>query len=203
MVGLVFANLPVPSKSLKFIHPLVMTAKKILIGGFALISILTSCKKEVDELPPATQTGANTFGARINGKYWVPARFGILPANNLLEAFYSGPNSVIITARNFSASPTETVFEMQIADLTGPGTYYMNQDISKPSAFSYVYYVKRTITPENEWQTSTKHMGVVNVTRFDRTEKIISGTFELNAGSLYNSGESLTVTEGRFDVKFQ
>lgn len=179
-----------------------MTAKNILAGAFALLTMLSACTKEVDELPAATQTGANTFGAKINGSYWVPARFGIVPANNLLEAFYSGPNSVMITARNFSSSPTETVLEMQIADITGPGTYYFNQDFTKPTGASYVYYIKRTITPENEWQTSTKHSGSVTITRFDRVEKIISGTFEVNAGSLNNTG-SLAITEGRFDVKFQ
>lgn len=180
-----------------------MTAKNILAGSLSILLFFSACTKEVDELPPATQTGANTFGAKINGKYWVPARFGIVPANNLLEAFYSGPNSILITARNFSASPTETVFEMQIADIDGPGTYYMNQDVTKPSAASYAYYVKRTITPEDEWQTSTKNNGTVVITRFDRNEKIISGTFELNAGSLYHSGQAISVTEGRFDVKFQ
>jgi hypothetical protein len=180
-----------------------MTSNKLLLGGLSLLLFFSACTKEVDELPAATQTGANTFGARINGKYWTPARFGIIPASNLLEAFYTGPNSIRITARNFSASPTETVFELHIANIDGPGTYYLNQDFTQPSPYSYGYYIKRTITPEDEWQTSNKHTGSVTVTRFDRASKIISGTFEMNAGSTLNTGTSLTVTEGRFDVKFE
>lgn len=201
--GPVFAFFKFPSNSLIFIYQLVMTAKNILAGVLSILLFFSACTKEVDELPPATQTGANTFGAKINGKNWVPARFGIIPANNLLEAFYSGPNSIMITARNFSASPTETVLEMQIANIDGPGTYYMNQDFTKPTAASYAYYVKRTITPEDEWQTSTKNNGTVVITRFDQNEKIISGTFEINAGSLYHNGQAISITEGRFDVKFQ
>lgn len=181
---------------------LVMAIKNILLCGLSFLLLLSSCSKEVDELPPATQTGANTFGVKINGKNWVPARFGIVPATNLLEASWTGPESVIIYARNFSASPTETVFEIQISNLTGPGTYYFNQTITKPTGASYGYYVKRTITPEDEWQTSSQFTGSVNVTRFDRANHIISGTFEFNAGSLYHPDEFIAVTDGRFDVKF-
>ena len=31
-----------------------------------------SCKKEINALPDATQTGANTAGCLIDGKAWVP-----------------------------------------------------------------------------------------------------------------------------------
>ncbi len=40
----------------------------LLVGSLTLIS--ASCKKEktgADGLPPATQTGANTFGCLVNG----------------------------------------------------------------------------------------------------------------------------------------
>jgi len=30
--------------------------------------LVTSCKKEADKLPSATETGANTFGCLVNGK---------------------------------------------------------------------------------------------------------------------------------------
>ena len=41
---------------------------KILLTAFIAILFLGSCKKDVTELPPATQTGANTFGAMVDGK---------------------------------------------------------------------------------------------------------------------------------------
>ena len=41
--------------------------------AIAITLIFASCKKEnEDTLPPATQTGAGTFGCRINGKVYVP-----------------------------------------------------------------------------------------------------------------------------------
>ena len=86
--------------------------KKILICCFS-IAMLASCKKEVTELPAATQTGANTFGAKINGVFWAPQGFGPLPANDILEARMAG-HDITINARNFSSSPNETEFQLTI-----------------------------------------------------------------------------------------
>ncbi|MGI4884718.1 MAG: hypothetical protein ACRYFR_07130 [Janthinobacterium lividum] len=40
------------------------------------LALLLGCKKNeqapVDQLPPATQTGANTFGCLLNGQTWTP-----------------------------------------------------------------------------------------------------------------------------------
>ena len=41
--------------------------------AIACSAIFASCKKEhEDTLPPATQTGAGTFGCKINGKIFIP-----------------------------------------------------------------------------------------------------------------------------------
>ena len=47
---------------------------KKLLFVLASVAVLTSCKKEVDELPEPTQTGANIFGAKLNGEFWVPQK---------------------------------------------------------------------------------------------------------------------------------
>ena len=46
----------------------------LLIVFTFLLLIASSCKKESnkDKLPPATQTGENTFGCLVNGKVFVP-----------------------------------------------------------------------------------------------------------------------------------
>jgi len=175
--------------------------KKILIACLSIV-LLASCKKEVSELPPATQTGANTFGAKVNGVLWAPQGFGSFPANDILEARMSG-HDITINARNFSSSPNETEFQLTIFNVTAPGTYQFNTDVIHPNGTaSYGYYVKRNITPQNEWLTSSIYTGSVNITRIDDVNMIVSGTFQFDAGSIYNS-DVLHVTEGRFDVKIQ
>lgn len=174
---------------------------KIFFTACICSLFLLSCKKEITELPPATQTGANTFGAKVNGEFWVPQGFGSLPANDILEARMSG-TYLIINARNFSSSPTETEFEIRIKDVVAPGTYVLNANVSPPSATqSYAYYVKRRVTPLDEWVTASTHTGIVHITRVDTVNLIVSGTFEFSMKNLSGSGDPLTVTEGRFDLK--
>jgi hypothetical protein len=178
--------------------------KKPLIFLFSLL-ILFSCKKEVDELPAATQTGANTFGARVKGELWVPQGFGVVPTVPILEARYGGNNAILINARNFSASPTETEIEIYLQDATKPGTYLLNQTTAHfPNQnASYAYYVERRFTPTNEWITNSQYTGKVELTRLDTINNIISGTFEFNAINLYNTPQPIIITDGRFDVRIE
>ena len=174
---------------------------------FFILAILSlfafRCKKEIKDLPPVSQTGSNTFGAKVNGNFWQPQGFGPFPANDILEANVSG-NDVQIWARNFASSPNETEFYLLIKDITAPGTYLFNTDVTHPDPdHNHGYYVKRNITPLNEWVTSSVYSGSVTITRFDKIANVVSGTFQFNAINMYNAPEPLSVTEGRFDVKLQ
>ncbi len=176
-----------------------------MLGSFLIASLfLISCKKEVSELPPATETGANTFGCRVNGAFWVPAGFGVVPTASILEARYMEKN-IIINARNFASSPVETEFEIYIQNVIAPGTYTINQAsaVYPNQTASYAYYVKRKFTPENEWITNTQFTGSVNITKRDTVNNIISGTFTFQGQSMYNASETISITEGRFDIKVQ
>ncbi len=171
---------------------------------FLLLLLLCSCKKEITELPPATETGAQTFGAKVNGSFWVPQGFAGLGAGNKLEARMMPNNDFYINARNFASSPNETEFQLFLKGVTAPGVYLFNTDVGHPStSASYAYYVKRNLTPQNEWVTSSQYSGAVTVTKVDMVNRIVSGTFQFEAINLYNSPQPITVTEGRFDVKWQ
>lgn len=175
--------------------------------AFCLIIISASqfsCKKNVSDLPSVTQTGANTFGCKVNGTFWVPAGFGIVPTAPKLEARIAG-NDLFINARNFSSSPTETEFEIFIKDLAENGDYVLNTTTGYPTGLnsSYAYYVHRRFTPDNEWITSSSYMGTVTITKIDRINHFVSGTFSFQAINLYNTPEPISITEGRFDVKLQ
>src|SRR5882724_1729284 len=126
----------------------------------AIVLLLNSCVKEVAELPPATQTGANTFGCKVDGSFWVPKGFSIFPASDLLEAMMLPDHTLIINARNYSKSPNETEFEIRIKNVVAPGEYFLNNDVVHPSlTYSYAYYVQRKFTPVNEWITTSQFTG--------------------------------------------
>jgi hypothetical protein len=177
--------------------------KKILTACL-LLCFLAGCKKDVKELPPATATGANTFGAKVNGELWVPQGFGSIPANDILESLLYSNGDLRIKAQNFSSSPTETEFYIFVKGVTAPGTYLLNSNVIYPSTLaSNAYYVKRKITPLNEWITSSSATGSVTITKVDAANHIVAGTFQFNAVNLSNPADILTVTEGRFDLKTQ
>jgi hypothetical protein len=173
---------------------------------FSSLLILAGCKKSVDSLPDATQTGANTFGLNLDGKYWVPQKFAGINAPTLnAQLTGTNQNDLIITAQNFASEPTETEFQLYIKNITGPGNYPLNQntDIYPNASASYGYYVKRKINPLNEWITSSQYIGSVTITKWDLPNMIVSGTFEFKAVSMDSSAAPITVTDGRFDVKLQ
>lgn len=175
--------------------------KNILVACLSVLA-LASCKKEIKELPPATQTGANTFGLKINGEMWVPKGFVGLPDNDLLKARLLG-DVLIVTAQNFSSSPTETEFELRLFGVTGPGTYQLNTNATYPGGpTSYGYHVKRRVNPLDEWITSTTQTGSVVITKLDTANHIVSGTFQFNAQNIMNAAQTIAVTEGRFDIKY-
>lgn len=170
---------------------------KKLIAFLALVFFLTSCKKNISELPEAPGTGSETFGAAVNGKLWIPQKFGIMPSAQILEARYEPGNSVVINARNFASSPNESEFEFRVNNITSPGVYPLNAESGNSA-----YYVERKITPTGEWKTNAQYTGQVTITVDDRTNRILAGTFAFQAGSLYNDAP-ISVTDGRFDVRVQ
>lgn len=178
--------------------------KSFLIFLSSLL-LLASCKKSVDELPAASQSGTNTFGLKLNGELWVPQKFGVAATAPILEARITGLGGIFINARDFSSSPTEEEFEIHLMNVTTPGNYELNvnTDIYPSQSGSYAYYVKRRIYPLNEWITGSQHTGSVMITKFDTANKIISGTFAFRAGSKDSTGSAIDVTEGRFDVTYQ
>ncbi len=172
---------------------------------FILISAtLVSCKKEVSELPPITQSGANTFGCKVDGALWVPAGFGIIPTAAQLEARIVG-NELHINARNFASSPTESEFEIFIKDLSGTGNYILNTLPGSPvnQENNYAYYVHRKVNPDNEWVTTSPYTGTLTISKIDTVNHFVSGTFAFQAINMYNAPQPINVTEGRFDVKTQ
>jgi hypothetical protein len=174
---------------------------RTLLFACLCIFFLGSCKKEITELPSPTQTGAHTFGARINGEFWVPQGFGPFPANDILEGNMNG-NDILIRASDFSSSPTETEFVIRLKNITAPGTYSFNTTVNHPSnTASYVYFVKRKITPLEEYITSATSTGTVTITRVDPVNLIVSGTFDCTVTA--SNGATKSITEGRFDVQLQ
>jgi hypothetical protein len=154
-----------------------------------LISLM-SCSKE--KLPKATQQGKNTFGCKIDGKVFLPSEEGsswigapsIIVSNSSFDGF-------IIYAVNFSSQLHSSV-SLALPYLKKAGAYNLH-------TYGYGEY-KLEYFGGAIYRTNTNYTGTINITRCDTVNKIYSGTFSFTAID-DNTGKTVNVTEGRFDVK--
>jgi hypothetical protein len=176
--------------------------KHILFILLLPLLINASCKKTVtpnptpavEQLPPATQEGKNTFGCLINGNIWVPYKTDF---SRKLEVWYdptyrNGSLRIIAERKKESVDQSITI---AIDSLDHLGYYSLNFSGSK------IYYddvIRNCIY--DSFDTSVFKMGKLNITKLDHQNRIIAGTFEF---TLFKSGcDTIKATEGRFDVKF-
>src|SRR5690606_32899510 len=135
-------------------------------------------------LPPATQTGANTFGCLINGEVMIP--------NNsmYMSAIYQGGGVQISGETNkngISQSILITVLE----------PFTINQTYSLTNKARFIKY-----SEENTCYYDFEHCyeGNVKFTKIDQVNYIISGTFEFS--TVNDECEVVHITDGRFDMRY-
>lgn len=167
----------------------------------AITLLFTTCKKDGPSniLPEATQEGKNTMGMKVNGEVWTPyapCGFGQNPcgaislnfhtpytrANYLdyaLSRKYGGVNGQLVIT-SYSTKP-----------ITAIGNCYdsinvLYDDYANPNGLT-------------TYNKSSKPKGKFIITKLDFAKEIMSGTFEC---TLYGATDSIVITEGRFDCKF-
>lgn len=52
------------------------------------------------------------------------------------------------------------------------------------------------------YETKADIGGTLNITRLDTIESIISGTFSFQAAPRFNNNPNISITEGRFDIRY-
>ena len=169
-----------------------------------------TCKKEntlemeLAKLPPATQTGQNTFGCLINGKAWVAQNKDCFPyCDPSFKLYYDtdfggyiGITAVWLNSKSnidqvinvwTDSSDFKNEHEIRIErSLTGARFI----DYKKPgNCASYERFVDSAVV----------YSGMIDFNLYDLQSGIISGTFEF---TLFKPGcDTIKVTHGRFDKK--
>ena len=169
----------------------------------ALCSIFAACKKdrppktELEKLPPATQTGANTFGCLLNGQVWIPKdNYGQATFKLDVDPTY-GNGVFAISAVRYDGNGNGVFFGFSfgsIASTTG-GTYNLSQQNVNFSISDIKLLCSYDSNTPGIYKT-----GSFTITRYDLTNRIFSGTFDF---AVYNQGcgDTLHFTNGRFDKK--
>ena len=145
-----------------------------------------------DELPPATQVGANTFGCLING---VPFqnRGGGATVRNLTTSYQRTPfEDLSIGGIHFNPEPginsRKVIVRSSQLDIG-----VISPNFSKPS------YRTRSDFEELEYYIDSTRTYSYSITFHDETSNIVSGIFE-NYSYCPTTGDTVRITDGRFDV---
>tara|TARA_B110000090_G_C13112588_1_gene342978 strand:+ start:106 stop:648 length:543 start_codon:yes stop_codon:yes gene_type:complete len=150
----------------------------------------------IDQLPPATQTGAQTFGCLINGEPFVPPSFG----SNSPSAFYQFVDGAYTFNISGSKGGGASLQSISIGGI----------DVNELQEITYSLYEESQNNHYGEYNigggitfsgtSSQENPGTLTITNFDQANFIISGTFDFTL--LDNDGNEINITNGRFDMNY-
>ncbi len=183
-----------------------MTTLTTLLIALVIIATTNSCNKDDDggeqpndpasQLPPATTTGAQTFGCLIGGEPFVPDRFG----QGRPSAFYQFVDGAYTLGISGSSGGGESNRALNIGGI----------DVSNIEEVSYTliefdsgnFFAEYFIGGGFVLETSTtrSNPGKLVITNFDEENFILSGIFEFSVRD--NNGNDINITEGRFDLNY-
>jgi hypothetical protein len=174
--------------------------KTITIILLLFIIISNSCKKKdtIDNIVPATQIGANTFGCIINGEickttFYKEKNFGINLFSNE-GVTYSGWAGTQDSSMRFYAVTNEPnysfIFNFKYDN--GVGIYHTYN-------YSFVQYTCTLYANNSIYETDNTHIATIDITKSDLSKNMIAGTFEMELVNKKN--EVIHVSEGRFDIQ--
>jgi hypothetical protein len=176
--------------------------------------ILYNCEGQTEEeswnpeLPPITQTGANTFGCKINGEIMIPrdsrkSQLGGIPTG---VEYGSDTNYDWIESSDKYTSRGGVTFKLPNIQNLGVGEYevktvkgaisilldgsFLNTNITYMGA---IYY---SDSPTSGY-SSIEGTGKIIITRYD--DEVISGTFYCKLKNDIDPNAIIEITEGRFD----
>jgi len=183
-----------------------------------LLAIAVSCTQESieDQLPPISQTGANTFAFVYDGVVFTPTDansrgFGIdggdTPGLSLLGSYFDTEHySTRIEAIRYTNKKNVDGIYVYIYKLysigvgTYPlGTYGVREGFKRPYNSYISMYAKSPSSGEWVMYYSYENSGEIIITRKDENNSVFSGTFSGKLRS-WNGTETIEISQGRFDI---
>lgn len=182
---------------------------KNIITLFFISTMMSFCsrdndrpKTELEKLPPATHTGANTAGCLVNGIAFLPK--GYIPPGNLQCNYNDGANFSLFIGERIMQGSTDNSRSIYVfsynqnlhdnVGVTFPLTEY------GPNSKSGKFVTYSADLGEIHYETTSEVTGELKITYFNYSQAIISGTFWYDA--INSNGQKVEVRDGRFDMHF-
>jgi hypothetical protein len=164
------------------------------IGLICLLLSFNGCKEEnepipeIEKLPAATHTGAQTFGCLVDGNAWV-----VQGDVGITAVYQEGILNII--AREENKDVDRLISMTVLHDNLEPRTYEI-------TIFPVGRVILQEFLKDCLYEPTSEMRGTLTVTHFDSAESIIAGTFEFEAYS-FDCSETVKVSDGRFDLKYE
>ena len=178
-----------------------MKTKLPLFLALLLLTQCSKCKDDVtpaEQLPPATQTGANTFGCLVNGQAWTSETS--TGHGSFVFQYEPGINTPLGANFNMSLQDAEGGREIHIA--AGLVSQVRAYSLSLPTTEgSAGYFNLDSPYSCNEFlHFEVPYLkGTLTFTRVDEQAGVAAGTFEFTIAK--PGCDTIRVTQGRFDHK--
>ena len=171
-----------------------------------LSTIVAGCKKDkkAEQLPPATQTGANTFGCLINGVVYTPKGFKLNKPNfeMIVDPGFNDGNLDIRVYR--LENEREIYLSLGSDSIKNVGFYPLDRNtgfyflIATKGITSLICEVLHAVGSNPVGKT-----GFIKITRYDLANRVISGEFEFEfTNPDCGLGNPIKISQGRFDKSF-
>jgi hypothetical protein len=166
----------------------------------SLFLLAASCKKDdplnTNKLPPATTSGKNTFGCKVNGEVWIAHIEGGVfdfPIYAIHDTGWPGCDQLLVVGKRKYDEQADISQQVSV-ELRCP-KLGENQLLFNKGAFLDF----RICNQGYRYALDTLSPCTVFITRLDSINFIASGTFEFTAIN-DDCKDTLRITEGRFDV---
>ena len=146
-------------------------------------------KTELEKLPPPTQTGKNTFGCLVNGKAMVAK------SSVDLVAIYQG-GGIQIGGHLVKNGLIQNIL-MIVLDPIEAGVEY---DLTNLPDKKVDLNSKLNDLPTCYYEFENTYEGSIIFSKIDRTNFIVSGTFEFSTVTV--GCDTVRITDGRFDIQY-
>jgi hypothetical protein len=153
-------------------------------------------EKIVEQLPPETTVGANTFGCLVEGNVWrdkMGFPYSSLSIPQLSE------NWLIIEAKRMNDESSSGFYLVIKTNSINTGKYELNTSTCYIDYSETLNVNNKTCIWSKEESNFIEAVGFIQLTRFDVLNGVVSGKFE---AILTNSDCGIiNITSGRFDLK--
>ena len=183
---------------------------KNLILIFLATLTLSCCDKDDDktpleQLPPATTTGANTAGCLVNGQAFLPK--GSSQFGPTLSCFYQQDKDGYHLGLSINDKGNKSLYKtVQFAtnpiQLVENTTYLLGLKTNNGTNYNSNFgeYYMLSFEGDKYYETTNIYIGELKITKLDTQQRIISGTFWFDA--INSDGEKVEIRDGRFDMHY-